>query len=464
MRRYLLGALFVVAMIPSTDCGSLCLAADPPPLVKVPNPTSGDNPTYPLVPQALPQAGKSFQDARFKTALVRVTEERGLRHEYSRHDPFNCDGTKILLTHTASGEFRVYRTGKLPYDANEGLVTKVDLEEPRWDPANADLLWGSRDFQIRTLNVKTGRSDVVKDFSKDPTIAPVLKAETDVYRITMKDEGETSRDKRYWAVCLQGSKDDYRLRHIAVWDRKEDKVVGLCKVAKEESDIDWVGMSVLGNWVLIGGGSENGPRLSGMTMADRGLTKFHRLDYATAHADIGLDSQGNEVIVMQNVRTDAIDLIPLSEKTKPILDAGGSYEGTGRTMLVRLFYSNESPVGLSSGVHICCNADGWCVVSTYMPSGAKEQNWLDRCVILVRLDPRAPAAYYLAKIHNTRDAYWEEPHASMSSDGSKVVWACNWNQDVGKEKAFLIQLNMPAKWQEALSAPKGQPTTGDVKK
>ncbi len=425
-------------------------AGEPPPFVQVPNPVAEDNPAYPVKVQPVPEAGKAFQDACFATSLVRATGAEGIRNEYSRFDPFNQDGTMVMLVQPASGDRRIYRTASLPYDAKENLVRDLDIEEPRWDPEDPNLLWGTRDFQIVTGNAKTGDAKTVKDFAKDPKIEPILKAEPDLYRITMKDEGETSRDKRYWALFIQGKDDDYRSRYILTWDREGDRILGLLKLAKDESDIDWVGMSPLGKWAIIGAMDSNGGKIVGLTMANRELTEFHRLDFSTAHADVGLDAAGNEVVVMQNVRTDHIDLIPIDARTKPILEAGGSYDGTNRTPLVRLFYNSESPKGFNCGIHISCNAAGYAVVSTHVDPQAKEQNWLDRSILLVRLDPKAPKAWYLAKVHSICGAYWEETQATISADGSRVVWASNWGQDVGKEKSFLIQLNMPKGWQERL--------------
>ncbi len=424
-------------------------ASPPAPLLKVPDPRAAENPAYPLVPMAMPEAGKPFTDPRFGTHLVRATESRGLRHEYSRHDPFNTGCSLVLLHRVDSGAWEVYRTASLPYDRKENLVRTVDLEEARWDPAEGDLLWGTREFRIETLNVRTGEVRIVKDFTKDLRVAPLLKAEKDLYRVTMKDEGETSLDKRYWALAIQGSADDYRLRHLVVWDRREDKVLGLRSLAREESDVDWVGMSPRGTWVLLGGMAENRAPLAGLVIADKALGEFHRIDQTTAHADVGLDAAGREVVVMQNTRTDHIDLIPLDPKTAPMLE-GGAYDGTGRTPLVRLAYDSESPAGFASGVHISCNAPGWAVVSTYMEPGRKEQNWLDRSIVVVRLDQRRPEAFYLAKVYSTCGAYWEETQATISADGSRVVWAADWDRDVGKERPVLMQLGMPAGWKGLL--------------
>jgi hypothetical protein len=419
--------------------------------VEVPDPLSGDNPTYKLPARAVPAPGESVADVPFGTTQTRVTQTARLRHEYSRHDPFNRDQSLILLFHVSDGEWRIYRTQSVPYDQPANLVRTTELEEPRWDPNDANLLWGVQEFRILTLNVQTGDSATVKDFAVDATIAPILAANPDLYRITMKDEGETSTDKRYWAFILQGSRDDYRARYIFCWDRLTDRVLGIYTVPASEADIDWVGMSALGTWVLIGGSETNTGDLAGLVMADRELTTFHRLDFTTAHADVGLDSDGNEVIVMQNVRTDYIDLIPLSADTKPILEAEGSYAGTNRTPLVRLFYASESPIGFQSGVHISCNMPGYCVVSTHIGPGTPEQNWLDRSIVLVRLDRAAPRVYYLAKVYGTTSAYWEETHATITQDGSRVLWATNWSRAVGHEQVWDMELRMPTNWFDALS-------------
>lgn len=420
-------------------------------LIEVPDPLADDNPACPLTRQPVPEPGKPLKDARFGTILTRVTQKKGIRHEYSRFDPFNADQSMIILPDLVTGDRLIYRTARIPYEQKKNLARKVDdLGECRWDPADPNLVWGQRGFSIITLNVKTGKEKVIKDFRKDSGVGLIIKNESDLYRITMKDEGESSIDKRFWAFILQGSKDDYRPRYLFTWDRRQDTILGLYKIPRDEADLDWVGMSPKGTWALIGGMDSNKANLAGLTMANKELTRFHRLDFTTSHADVGLDSDGNEIVVMQNYQTDYIDLIPLDPKTKPILKSDETYRGTNRTPLVRLFYSSESPHSLNSGIHISANAPGYCVVSTHIEPGVKERNWLDRTIIMIKLDQNHPRVFYLAKVHNTTKAYWEETQATITNDGSKVVWAENWGQDVGKEKIWLMQLDMPDGWRDAL--------------
>ena len=131
----------------------------------------------------------------------------------------------------------MYRTQTMPYDQESNLVTTLDMEEPRWDPDDPDVIWGHREFRIMTVNLKTGESKIIKDFSQDKTIGPILTANPDLYRITDMDEGESSIDKRFWVFSLQGSQEDYRVRYMFTWDRNEDKVLGLNQISPQEASI-----------------------------------------------------------------------------------------------------------------------------------------------------------------------------------------------------------------------------------
>jgi len=413
-------------------------------LVEVPVPLAEDNPHYPRLSAPVPRPGQTVDDPRLGTRVARVTASHGIegRHEYSRHDPFNADAKMIVLP--PEGEWRVYHTDRNPYNQPGNLVAVLrDVAEPRWDPKDPGRIWVLKDFQLMALRLPSGKVESTKDFSKDPAIAPILRKEPDLYRVTTRDEGESSADMRWWAFILQGTKDDYRSRYAFCWDRATDRVEGVLRIDSADSDVDWVGMSALGGYVLIGGMDGNTGRLVGLTMADRALTRLHRLDYTTSHADVGVDAQGREVVVMQSSRTDYVDLIPVDWSTKPILEAGESYEGSGRTRLVRLFYADESPIGFTCGIHISASCPGWAVISTHASPGVPEKSWLDRTVLLVRLDPSRPRAWYLSKIHNTTAEYWEETQASLSRDGRRVVWAANWDEGAGTEQPFMLRLDLP---------------------
>jgi hypothetical protein len=430
--------------------------------IQVPNPGSGNNPTYPLIARATPLPGESWTDSRFGTRQTRITQTATLRQEYSRFDPFNANKGMILLVDITSGQGLVYRTTAPPYDQPANLVqTITDMEEVRWDPQDPNILWGFRNFSIVQLNVTTGQQTVVKDFAADTAILPILQIYPGIYRITCMNEGESSRDKRFWALALQhgASVDqtlDYAYLYLFTWDRQTNQVLGTYQLSQgQRAYLDWVGMSTLGNWVVIGGTSDAGfPANWGLMMASKDFSVLHRLASNTAHADVGLDTKGREVVVMQNTGTDYVDLIPLDLQARPV-EVVGDYTGNLIKPLVRLYYDNASPLGFQGGVHISCNYPGYCLISTTMPPALPEQNWLDRCNILVRLDRNRVRAVYLSKIYNTTQHYWEETHGTMSNDGTRIVWADNWGNSVPEGQTAqmtVTQLDLPPNWQKQFSA------------
>jgi hypothetical protein len=432
--------------------------------IEVPNPLSGDNPTYLLIPRKMPDPGDSWTDSRFGTIQTRITQTTTLAHEYSRFDPFNYNQSMILLVDIITASWYVYGTTAAPYDKPANLVQTINnLTEMRWDPQDPNILWGFRDFRIIKLKVTTGEETLVKDFTTDATIAPILEANPLIYRITCMDEGESSRDKRFWALALQNGDDpvhpewSYVYKYLFTWDRLQNQVLGTYQLSLAQGqNVDWVGMSTLGNWVLIGGDSAGGvPPNWGLMMASKDFSVIHQLSPDTAHSDVGLEVQGNEVIVMQNNRTDYVDLIPLDLGARPV-NTLEDYTNNVIKPIVRLYYNSSSPVGLNSGVHISCNYPGYCLISTNIAPNLPDQNWLDRCNILVKLDRNQPRAVYLAKIYNTTQQYWEETHGTISNNGAKIVWVDNWGQSVPESQTpqlTLTQLDMPPHWQNQFAAP-----------
>lgn len=420
-------------------------SAHNPSYFNIANPLSGSNPTFSQGYHALPQIGSRTTEPSFGLGLTRLTNagNTGARHEYSRFDPYNSNQSYILLN-GKGGRSNVYSTKTYPYNGVGNLVTSLSLKEARWDRNKSNLIWGLGKHSIQTVNVSSGKTSLIKDFSKDPRLQGFISSSD---KITMRDEGESSYDKRYWAFLVKGGqKDNYRSKHIFTWDRKTDQILGVYTLKGNERKIDWVGMSPKGNYVLIGGGNYKGDEtkenVTGLTMANKDFSRFNRLDYTTAHADVGLDSQGNEVVVMQNTRTDYVDMIPIDWKTKAIKKASDGYEGTNRTKLIRLYYRNSSPEGFKGGVHISGNHDGYVLISTTLGPDKKEQNWLDKSLVLVKLDPNDPEARYLSKTYNTTDHYWEETHGTITNDGKRVIWASNWDQGVGEKKNFLLELDL----------------------
>ena len=440
----LLAGAFILAML---ACPGWAL--DYPPgfsFTEVPDPLAGHNPVPALVKGGEPVLGSPFFDPTFNTVLTRIGPRGLVRHEYARFDPYNQDHSLVILHDSEAGDFMVYDTSQTAYLDPGSMVSLVNLAEPRWDPQNPDLIWGLQDLTIQTLNPRTQETTVVKDFTADPVVGPILAANPDIFRVTTRQEGEASYDLRYWGLGLQGTNDDYRMRYLLCWDRQEDRVLGLRALSPAEAElVDWVGMSPLGNWFIVGGDYGPDQVTGGLVMADRQLTSFHRLTYSTAHSDVVLDSTGREALVMQNTFTDRLDLIPLDQAVSPVTSPD-DYAASGVTPLMLLYYAGDDPQGFTGGIHVSGNANGYAVISTYHETQAGRANWLDRSITLVRLDPAHPRAFYLAQVQNTTGSYWEETQATISRDGSRVLWASNWGEQVGSGNVFPLELTMPHGW------------------
>ena len=426
--------------------------------LEVPDPLSGDNLRYPLLPRVAPLPGESFFDLRFGTVLTRTVQGNPLIHEYSKFDPFNRDQSMVIL-HTGDQNWRLYHTTPLPYDQSGNLVsTDLGLQELRWDPQDPKLLWAldGENFSIVTLKPETGVRTVIKNFRTDPLLGPIINADPGLWRLTTREEGEASMDLRYWGLLLQGG-DAYEYRNVSVfcYDRVANQVLGYYRFTPAQGEaVDWAGMSPKGTWVVLAGDVLHGQE-GGLTIADKEFKKFYLIGQNIGHNDSTLDSRGREVMVAQNGGTDYVDLIPLDPNTRPV-PTPGDYPGSGVTRLLRLYYDDTSPLGLKSGIHVSCNYPGFAVISPYIAPGLPEQNWLDHTLTLVRLDPAHPRAFYLAKVYNLTGEfpdgrnYWEETHGAITRDGARIVWSDNWGApgpDLAHNQGFLVQLDLPPNWQ-----------------
>jgi len=412
--------------------------------VEVPDPLADVNPKQSPVTLENAVLGEVFEDPHYLTKLTVVTPASSSRNEYSRFDPFNFDHSMIILHDVSLAQFSVYGTSVLPYTHRKNHVCDLgNLSEPRWDPNDKNVIWGVQDFRIYTLDVRGCRRTLVKDFSRDKRIGKIIRTERDLYRLTNKDEGESSLDKDIWAFFLQGTDQDYRARYIFSWSRKNDEVIGVYKTSQNEAGLDWVGVSPYGNHVLIGAADYNTGNLSGLIVSDPDLNpkSFRRLHKNTGHSDVGLDSDGNEVIVMQT-SSDYVEAFPLSK---------GDGDAPLSTPVARLYYNwndRENSLHESTGVHLSCNVPGYCVLSSESGPNAEDRNWLEQSNILIKLDLSKPRAFYLSKSYTVRKSYWESTLSAISNDGSKIVWGSNWYDTVGDEKFFMMQLDMPKNWRE----------------
>ena len=418
---------------PTLPSGPLC--SDPePPLVT-------DLEVRQAPTDAEPSARVPFRDPVFGTCMVRVSdrttdlspddESPGLKNEYSRVQSFNADGSLVLVR-------GVEATWYL-YDAQTLLpLAELPLEvEPRWDPADPDLLYYLDETRLMVHDVEVGEARLVHEFADDFPSQPLAAVWT-------RHEGRPSADGRYWG--LMAMDEQWEAVAFMIYDLNTDRVIAnrdLRDVPGVEDGIDHVTVSPLGNYFLASFdrycehgelGSDAQP--CGLMVYDLSLANGRGLLRIVGHYDTALDPEGREAIVFQDIDEDSISLLDLSSgAVAPLRSIDFSHGATG------FHFSGCS-----------FSRPGWALVSTY-DGDPGAYTWMEEQVFAIELRPDGRVVR-LAHTHSLVDEdqehdYWAEPQASVNADFTRIVFTTNWGRSgTGEVEMFLIEL--PVDWTQRL--------------
>ena len=169
---------------------------------------------------------------------------------------------------------------------------------------------------------------------------------------------------------------------------------------------------------------------------DRDLTDGRGLLRVIGHYDPALDAQEREVIVYQDIDTDHISLLDL--------------ETGAVTPLWEIDFSHTA-IGLHfSG--LAYDRPGWALASTH-DDDPVTYTWMDDQVFAVELKAGGRVVR-LAHTHSVVNDdleldYWAEPHATVNSDMTRVLFTTDWGRSgTGEVEMFMIAL--PPDWPERL--------------
>ena len=384
-----------------------------------------------------PPARVPFRDPVFGTCVVRVTdrtadlspddESAGLKNEYSRVQSFNADGSR-LLARGIEGTWYLYDAATLqPLDELPLAV------EPRWDAADPDLLYFSDETRLMAYDLRSGKRALIHEFAGDfsgQTLAAVW----------TRYEGRPSADGRYWGLVAQD--EDWETVAFLVYDVQANEVTArrdMRGVPEVRDGIDHVTISPLGGYFIASfdrycerGESGDDAHPCGLMVYDRDLKNGRSLLRIAGHYDAGLDAQGREVIVFQNIDEDSISVLDLA---------------TGEvTPLWQIDFSHTA-IGLHfSG---CAFArPGWALVSTH-DGDPGAYTWMDDQVFAVELK-RGGRVLRLAHTHSLvkesqEHDYWAEPHASVDQGFTRIVFTSNWGRS-GTEEVEMFLIELPPDW------------------
>jgi hypothetical protein len=404
---------------------------EPPvvPELPVDEPPSDPEPTGKLKPLAAdpivgdvakPPIGGSYVDPVYGVTIYRASA--GTRHDYSRRQAWNADNSRYLQLAT-NGYWHLH-DGKT-YQHVRQLSFLAGDAEAIWHPTDPrKLLHTGREGQGGVwywLDVETNTREVAFDLRGK---TPFSNAQS----FWTKAEGTTSADGRYIALmCETYSSASQRVSHygIVTVDIQTGNVVGSLEVASRP---DHVSMSPTGQYAVVSWVGGNGTRA--YTRDFSGYTQLHS---TSEHSDLALGADGVDYYVYTDYTAGQIRAKRLDN---------------GQVFNLSSLYPRG---GSAYAAHISGQAfgkPGWVVISTYADYSNYGSTRPDpqlqpqyRKVWLAELRPNG-RQYSVAHIRSTATGYFGEPQATISRDGSRIMYATNLGS--GSADSFVAML--PKDW------------------
>lgn len=336
--------------------------------------------------------GSSFEG--LETRVVRITDTSSLgpgrtfRHSYSKRQPWNADGSLLLL---AFGSPSYLIDGKTFVSLGPIPVPG----DPIWSNHDPDIIYGVSGNAMVKFSVSTRTQSVIRSFAEYSNV------------FVGGGEGNLSNDDRYVALIGQGADGV----DVIVYDIVEDTVLatkGFTGYSGPYGDIDLASVSPSGRYVLVG---FTRPNLAYDLFDLKTMSFMRRLvEGQLSHADIGMTSEGDEALVTQSDGTSALFTIRLDD-------------GQKREEL--------SSAHMSWNQHVSCRnitRPGWCYVSTYWNSSGTDA-YLFRETFALKLDGTGTIQRFAPGVfsdHPAEPAYRRESHAVPNPRGDLVLFSSDW--------------------------------------
>ncbi|MBF0498811.1 MAG: hypothetical protein HQM09_01655 [Candidatus Riflebacteria bacterium] len=433
--RQICGVVILIVFLPFLASGSdvlqMSAKAVKSPVAGIARITSKQILPEPSFPE--PSAGKPVIDPTFGTSLQRLTDagllkQPGVVPDYSKRQAFSPDGKYLLLRNTESQA--------LLFSAKDYSFIKplegVAGEDLFWDPRHPGTLLFAIENVLSSCDVVSGKIKEIHRF--------------DGYAFAdTRGEGNLSLDGRYYAIACRtydAKSGDVGYKNLLVFDLQEMREIARLAFPPKIENFDWVSISPRGNYVVVDYADTEKGRFHGVEVYDRNLKNIWQKPLGAGHSDIGLDINGDEVLVMD------------------IYD-----EQRNQTLIKKFRLSDGKETELFAvsplfDLHISCRntaRPGWCYISTFdyvqrLTHNANDFLPFEDEIFALSLDGNATTER-LAHHHSRRFApnapdadhscYFAEPHASVSPEGDRIIFGSNWNHEVNNASAldtFLIDL------------------------
>ena len=346
---------------------------------------------------SFPQYLEPFQETLSGSTITRVSDKnvfgttsQRIRHNYAKDQTWNADGTLIKLAG--------YPAAILDGETFEFLFWRDIPSYGRWSNTEPNYMYGTPGNQFVKFNVLTNTRETLRTFTGYSSLDFGY------------GEGNQSNDDKYVGLIGQNGGD----RTLIVYDIEDDVIVG-SKFLGSSGDLDWFSVSQTGNYAVVSWRTDGSGPTQGLKSYDIDLTNERHIYDITAHGDLGIDANGNDVMVAYE---------------GPTGWSNGSYVYSARLDGGGIQPLFQYPGGIWGGHISCRNTDrpGWAYVSEQC---CTSNDVASREIFAIKLDDSGIIERY-TKHHN--DVAPGNGHSTMAvpnRDGTKILFASNWdNSDI----------------------------------
>jgi hypothetical protein len=357
-----------------------------------------------------PALHQTIRDPVFGTFITRITDPSQvpkvsrIRHYYSKSDPFNADGTRAIMF-GSNGSTWLYDART--WEPITQLSVRSSDPEIQWHRTDPNLFY----YMRKTADSRGTRAMYRFDIRNESQT--LLRDFSDYDVASGEDEGNMDKAGRYYALVGFRNK---KAVEAFVYDVLNDKVSRRIPV-EHRMVSDWISVSPSGRYVVMMGKDRS-------RIYDINMNHLRDLPEGSfGHGDICLMADGSEALVY-----DGADHQLNHDRNINIADLA-----TGRvTIGVR--------IGWDSTPHVSCrNLDlpGWALISTQGPDRKYPNH--DFEIFWLKLDGTREVRR-VAHHHSDRDdgGYFAEQQAVTNRDGTKIVFASNW--DPRRVSSYLVDL------------------------
>lgn len=405
---------------------------------------------------AAPAKGVRFLEPNYGTCIARISDfanEPPVGHAvplYSRMQAFNADSSFYMVA-ADDGFYHLYNTDDLSYnrilDAG-GAGIGGSAVEPQWHPTDNNKFRAisnngvgmniyeytitanaSNDTYIKIADLTNLSGGITASGYTGSSINLIW--DTAAVAFTA-DEGSPSADHRYWAFDIRTI--NFAGLGLVVYDLVNDSIVSVYNYATDAGGVgspNNVSMSLTGNYVIA---EWNPPNCNGSTAANGtfstpcGMMSFNRqLTSAAAlmniggHVDTAIAANGTEVIV-------SVGYTPFENGNMDIRDLA-----TGQLINTLITSAWDGAKHYSGRA---ANKPGWIVVSSYGNTGTL---WWHNKIFAVKLDDSGTVVI-LAHHRSTSADYWDQPHATVNRDLTRIVFGSNWGGGFNQSDSYMIEI------------------------